>query len=299
MTLAKISKSPLPMFLRAFPVAFALSIFAFANSAKAQFAGIAEDFSTTGNLAGTTADTASGSWASISGSGGPVVSSGALSIAAASGDAAQLNFSATNLSVGTIYFGFDFTVSSSGSLGTSGTISAFTGFRSGTASTGSNALGFGAFRPTGDAQSVSGLSSTSTSQFYAGLFGGSGHNATSSPLTAWSAPLDRGTRYRAVIGFDLSNDLAQLWIDPSSSSSSSITLTALTSSPRGIFVREGAASHGSVTLDNFNVAQDFDTAAGLSAIPEPSTYAAIFGGIALISAAIHRRRRTRLESPKA
>jgi len=260
-------------------------------AAHAQFIALFDDFSTAGDLVGTSADSGDVRWAAVQGAGGPTVSNGALNIDAASGDVAQWNFSDTNITAGTIYLGFNFTVSSAGSLNVSETISAFTGFRTGTPSSGSVVLGFGTFRPNGNAQAGSSLSSTSTSQVYAGIFAGVTHNAHSAPLAAWTTPLDRGTDYRAVIGFDLSNDLAHLWIDPSSSDSPSITLTGLTGSPRGIFVREGAASHGAILFDNLSVSLDFNTAAGLAAVPEPSTCAAVFGALSLVGAILYQRRR--------
>ena len=259
----------------------------FVADSHAQFTAISDDFSNVGNLSGSTPDSGVGTWTNISGSGGLSVSSGVLNIAS-SGEAAQLNFSSSNLTSGTLYMGFDFTVSSSGTIDTSDSISAIAGFRTGTASGGSNAVSFGDFRPSGSAQTFSNLADTSTSQVVVGLFTGASENAATSSLTAWATPLSRGTTYRAVIGFDLGNDTASLWIDPTSSSSTSITLTNVTSDARGVFFREGASSHGTLGADNLNVSMDFNTAA---AIPEPSTYAAIFGSMALAGAIWHRRRK--------
>lgn len=252
---------------------------------------IVETFSHAGPLVGTTPDSGSGTWNVITGSSGLSVADGTLSIAGASGQSAQLDFSSGNLSSGEIYLGFDFTISSSSTLNTSESISAIAGFRTGTAGTGTYALGFGDFRPTGAAQDFSGLPNTSTSQVIVGIFSSSSLNATSTKLTAWATALDRGVSYRAVIGYDLTNDSARLWIDPLSTDSASVELRDLTADVRGIFVRAGAASHGAVTLDDLYVSTDFATAAGITAVPEPSTYALICGSAVLAGATLWRRAR--------
>ena len=259
--------------------------------ACAQFTPITDDFSTDGSLVGTTPDSGLGSWTRISGSSAPVVSNGSLTIATTGGEAAQLNFASSDLSTGTIYFGWDFTVSATGSLDTNGTIQAIAGFRSGTAASGSAALSFGVFRPSSSAQSFSGAPDTTTSQVVVGLFTGSSLNATNSDLSEWSVALDRGATYRAVLGFDLSNDSATLWINPSSSASTSVSLSSVTAGARGIFFRQGGSSHGTVSVDNVTVSQAFATAAvSASAIPEPAALPLLAGSLALGAALLHRDR---------
>lgn len=273
-------------------VVVGVGLAALAEPARAQFTPIVEDFSTAGALAGSTPGSGVGTWTTISGSGGLNVSGGALSIAGASGQSAQLNFSSSDLSAGTVYLGFDYTVSSGGSIGTSDSVSGVAGFRSGAASGGSFALSFGDFRPSGAAQTFNGLAANSTSQVTAGIFTGSSLNATNTTLTAWSTPLTRGTTYRVVLGFDTAANTATLWIDPASTASTSVVLSAVAADPRGVFVREGAASHGAVTLDRWYASTSFETALAASAIPEPSTYAA-FGGAAALAGAVWWRRRER------
>ena len=263
--------------------------FAGASVGLAQTA-IVENFSTAGGLTGTTPTSglSGATWTNISGSTGLTVSSGALTIAGAAGEAAQLNFNATDVATGTVYLGFDFTVNAAGSISTNDTVSAIVGFRSGTAASGNYALSFGDFRPSATAQTTSSAPSTTTSQVAVGIFTSSSFNASSAPLSVWSAPLTRGTTYRVVLGFDATNNTGSLWINPTSINSTSISLTGVSNDPRGIFVREGATTHGSSTFDNLSVSTSFATA---SAIPEPSTYAAIAGVVALIGAVILRRRR--------
>ena len=264
-------------------------LLASALSVSAQFTPIAEDFSTSGNLVGSTPDSGVGSWTQISNSSPALsVSSGSLGLAASSGESAQLNFASSNLSTGTIYMGWDFTVSASGTISTGDSISAVAGFRSGTASSGVFELSFGIFRPSAAAQSFSGVASTATSQVAVGIFTGTSLNASSSNLTEWSAALNRGTQYRAVLGLDMDGDQARLWIAPATQDSPSIAL-ASTAAVRGVCFRQGAASHGAVSIDNLVVSQNF--AAAAAAVPEPATFATILGLFAL--AAASRRRPAR------
>lgn len=258
---------------------------------------IVDDFSTNGNLTGSTPDSGVGVWTTIN-SGTPAlsVSSGTLTIAASSGEASQLNFSSSDLNSGTIYMGFTFSVDSNSSIGTNNSIQAVAGFRLGTASSGSYALSFGVFRPSSAAQSTSSLSNTSTSQVVAGLFNtGTSQNASTIALTGWATPLTLGTNYRVVIGMDLANDTATLWIAPTSSSSTSITLSGVTSDARGVFFRQGGSSTGTDYVSNLKVSTDFDTAA-LTSVPEPSTYAALLGAATLAGVVIWRRRMAGLAS---
>ena len=256
-------------------------------AAFGQFTAITDMFSTAGGLTGTTPSSGVGSWTTISGSSGLAVASGKLTIAGVGGEASQLNFSSSNLTSGTVYMGFSYSVSSSGTISTSDSISAIAGFRVGTAGSGTYAVGLGDFRPSAAAQTFSSVPSTSTSQVVLGIFTGSSLNASSSTLTAWPTPINRGATYRVVLGFDLTNNTATLWLNPTSTSSTSVTLSAVSSDARGVFFREGAATHGNISILNLNVSNDFSTAA---AIPEPSTYAAFFGGAALMAAGWHRRR---------
>jgi len=268
--------------------------FALPLTALAQFTPLTDDFSTTGSLVGSTPDSGVGGWTQITNSSPALsVASGTLALAASSGEAAQLNFASGNLSVGTIYMGWDFTVSSTGSISTSDTIQAIAGFRSGTAATGVFELSFGVFRPSGNAQSTSGAPSTTTSQFAVGLFTGTSFNASSGNLAEWSVSLNRGTQYRAVLGVNLDADEARLWIAPASVESPSIALST-TAAMRGVFFRQGGASHGAVGIDNLVVAQSFATAATVTtaAVPEPGAFALV-AGLAATALGLGRRRARR------
>lgn len=269
-----------------------LAVFALLRAVShAQFTAITDDFSTTGSLTGSTPDTGVGNWTNISGTSGAIAtSSGSLSLAAAgSTEATQVNFASSNLSSGTIYMGFSLNVSSSGSIGTNDSISSIAGFRVGTAVSGSNSFAVGVFRPSTNAQTFSSAPSTTTSQFDIGIFTGTSFNASSSVLPVWASALTRGTTYRVVLGFDLTNDTASLWVNPTSVTSTFITYSSVTDAVRGVYLRQGISTTGNITIDDLAVSQIFNTAA---AVPEPSTYA-LFGGVAALSLVFIQRFRSR------
>ncbi|WP_221032826.1 PEP-CTERM sorting domain-containing protein [Actomonas aquatica] len=277
---------------------FPLLLAGLLSSAQGQFVSISDDFSNNGSLGGSTPDSGVGNWESNDSDPAISVTGGEALVAAGSGEMVQLNFydGSGDLSSGTYYYGFSFRVDDSGSISTNNTVQAVTGFRQGTVGSGTYALSFGIFRPSTATQNNSGVPNTSTSQFAVGFFDGASLNGSTNSLTSWGSALDRGTNYRAVISFDLENNGAELWIDPTSSSSSSITLTGITSDTRGIFLRQASGSHGDVYFDDVLVAQSFEGA--LSAVPEPSTYAAI-AGAAMLGFAVYRRRRQQRNSVAA
>lgn len=54
----------------------------------------------------------------------------------------------------------------------------------------------------------------------------------------------------------------------------------------GAYWGYSTAANQTASFDNISVA--------ISAVPEPSTYAAIFGGLALVGAVVYRRRQTKV-----
>lgn len=278
--------------IRTFLMVLALGILVPRVTSQAQFVALSDDFSAAGPLSGSTPDSGSGNWTTISGTPAITVSGGSAQLAATGGEASQLNFrsSTGDFSTGIFYYGFDLTVATEGTIGTSATLSALTGFREGTATSGSFEAAFGVFRPTTMARNNSGLPAAGADQVVAGLFIGATFNAETSNLTEWSVALDRGTTYRAVIGLNLDSDTATLWINPTSVASTSIQIGGITDNARGIFLRQGAASHGAVSMDNVILNTDFSTAA--VAVPESSAFALLCGFTALGLASTRRRSRT-------
>lgn len=281
--------------IRIFLTMLALSLLIPHSILHAQFVAISDDFSTSGPLSGSSPDSGSGAWTTISGTPAISVSGGSAHLAATGGEASQLNFrsSTGDFSTGIFYYGFDLSVATDGTIGTSATLSALTGFREGTAASGSFEASFGVFRPTTTARNNSGLPAAGADQVVAGLFIGATFNAETSNLTEWSAALVRGTTYRAVIGLNLDSDTTTLWINPTSLASTSIQIAGVTDNARGIFLRQGAASHGAVSIDNIVVNTDFSTAVG--AVPESSAFA-FLGGVASFGFAATRRRSRTLRS---
>jgi hypothetical protein len=235
-----------------------------------QFTSIADDFSSASALTGSTPDSGLGVWQNSTGTSGAIsTTGGSAKLLTSSNESTQLNFASSDLTTGTYYLGFDFSVSATGTINTNDTIQSIAGFRIGTASSGSIVASFGVFRPSGNAQSFSGSPNTTTSQFVAGIFTGTSLNATTDSLTEWAAPLSRGTTYRAVLGLNLDTDRLDLWINPISVTSTYIELPGLTANARAVFLRAGNSSTGDIDLDNLIVSQNFSTAA---AIPEPATF---------------------------
>ncbi|PAW65832.1 MAG: hypothetical protein B9S34_09605 [Opitutia bacterium Tous-C1TDCM] len=249
---------------------------------------VADDFSTAGALVGSTPDAGTGLWTQIGASAASplTVAGGSLALAASSGQSAQLNFAAGDVAAGTIYAGITFSVTPGTISSTSGTISTFFGFRSGTAATGDYEVAAGLFRPNGTAQTAGALPTT-TSQFQVGFGDGA---ALPNGGTRWTETGTTGTSYRLVLAWNLDTDSARLWLNPTSELSAFTDIgSGLTGVARGIFVRQGAATSGQINLSNLQVATDFATAA---AIPEPSTYATA-AGLAVLGLAWFRRHRAR------
>lgn len=264
------------------------AVLCFTTFAQAQFTPIIDDFSTAGNLFGTTPDSGVGTWDDISLTADPLnVVSGAVTILAGNNEDMQLDFSGSDLTTGTIYAGFTLNVSDGSVSSTTGTLSTIFGFREGTATSGSYQLGFGLFRPNGTAQ-TNGALETSTSQFQFGIGGGT---SLTNGGTRWGSVSTYDTDYRIVVGWDLDTDEARLWIDPITQSSTSVTATGLAGGTRGIYIRQGSGTHGSSALSDLQVSTDFNTAAAISAVPEPSSFAALLGLSALGLVATRRRGR--------
>jgi MYXO-CTERM domain-containing protein len=208
-----------------------------------------------------------GAWANHSGSGTFVqVNSGQIQLNHGSGSREDVNRTVSSAqTTGTVYAGFDFSVSASGTIG-GGDYEYFAHFWQGSTSF------FGRMdivNPSGGGDYTVGISTD-------------GGTADST----WATDLTFDTVYRAIIGFDLDVDQAQLWIDPTSPSSTSILgdddNTSRTLNAFG-FRQSTSSVNESITIDNLSVATEFYQ------VPEPSR--AVLGLIALASLGVRRRRR--------
>lgn len=72
----------------------------------------------------------------------------------------------------------------------------------------------------------------------------------------------------------------------------SITLSALNDQSSAVFIRLRGTTTTGTSLDTVGI-DDFSLSYSAAAIPEPSTYAAIFGAIALLGVVVHKRRQRR------
>ena len=145
---------------------------------------------------------------------------------------------------------------------------------------------------------------TNTSSFSARVFAeasGSGYilglSLETSTGTYQTVPtvLSFGTTYRVVVEDDLGTG-ADLYIAPTDAvqgdQTGFITLSGITDTSAGaVLIRQGSTgSSPSGTIDNLVVSNDFaDAAVYVASVPEPSTYAALLGGLILVGVATHRR----------
>ena len=148
-----------------------------------------------GNLVG------NGNWVNFSGTSGQIqVSSGVITLTDANSEDARVTFTAQ--SSGTVYFGYDIQVTDPSSY--SGTdFEYFSGFADGT--TFENRVDIAAFSASGWKPGIS--------------------NSASTAEATWATDLDYATTYRIVVGINISTGVSDLWVDPSSTSSTKITGT--------------------------------------------------------------------------
>lgn len=109
--------------------------------------------------------------------------------------------------------------------------------------------------------------------FTAGISGSS-----SSAQSIWGTDLAYDTTYKVVVGYDFSDGISTLWIDPTSSNDINIAgnSAAATSIQKFAFRQSGASGTQVITVDNLIIADDFNSAAAV-AVPEPSSYALLVG----------------------
>jgi hypothetical protein len=201
-------------------------------------------------------------WTTISGTANEIqVSGGSISLSDSLSEDVQIPFSA--VSSGSIYFGFDVQVADPGAY-TGTDFEYFAHFDAGSFTA---RLDVAAFSAAGWKPGIATTSSTAES--------------------IWTADLDYATPYRIIVGYDFTTGLASTWIDASSVTDTRITSTTAGSgsSIDGFNFRQSSSSPDlDLVIDNLTVATDFASVA----VPEPSTYAMLFGLITMISVAIRR-----------
>jgi hypothetical protein len=208
-----------------------------------------------GNLVG------QGSWTAHSGAGSiPVlVSGGAISLNQGSGSREDVNVPVgATMGVGdTWYYAFDATVSG-----------------------GSTAVYFAMFmQGTSNFEGKLFIEPFTGYDFTFGISGGS------ETVVNWGSGLTFGTDYRVVVSFNYDTKFSQLWVNPVSMASPSISTTGNFQNAATAFAFRQAAGNSSQVIDNLVVATSFQEAFTGVAVPEPSTFAlAIAGGLACLAA---------------
>jgi hypothetical protein len=229
---------------------------------------LTDSFNTNGALVGTTPGSGSGNWTNNTGtSGSLLVASNKLVIQDDSTEDAYSAFSAAQS--GDVYAAFTLNLASSDLPSTAGTY--FASFMNGT-----NYVG----------RLFSDTTSAASGKFRLGVAG------TSTAFTTnWGSDLSADVDYVIIMKFTQngSNDAVTLWINPTDSSSTSITSTAgaFSTTVSGFGFRQ-AASSGDLAIDNLVVATTFSEA--LVAVPEPHEFALAIVGLLGLVAVGHKRK---------
>jgi len=208
---------------------------------------VSESFSySDGNLVG------NGNWVNFSGTIGEIqVSSGVITITDSYSEDARVTFTAQ--SSGTVYFGYDIKVTDPGTYSNTDP-EYFSGFADGT--TFENKVDVAAFLDSGWKPGIS--------------------NSASAAEATWASDLNYATTYRIVVGITISTGVSDLWVDPSSTSSTKITGTSIQSVTEidAFYLRQSAATPDvSLTMDNLSISTDFDDAKTfpVAAVEDPTS----------------------------
>jgi len=202
-----------------------------------------------GNLVG------NGSWVNFSGTSGQIqVGSGVITLTDANSEDARVTFTAQ--SSGTVYFGYDIQVTDPSSY-TGTDFEYFSGFADGT--TFENRVDIAAFSASGWKPGIS--------------------NSASTAEATWASDLAYATTFRIVVGINISTGVSELWVDPSSTSSTKITGTGSQSITEidAFYLRQSSATPDvSLTLDNLSISTDFDDAKTfpVAAVEDPTSFSA-------------------------
>ncbi len=173
----------------------------------------------------------------------------------------------TTLTTGTVFSGFDFSVSASNPGGSD--FEYFAHFGNGTS----------------DFTARMDINTADDNGFLVGI------SHTSTAQTSWGSALDYDTVYRAVIGYDRDSGIANLWIDAALETDTSIATTSTdTNNVEGFYFRESSSSvNETIVVDDLIVGTTFDDVANFSAIPEPGSVAIL--SLVGLAGLVRRRRR--------
>ncbi|MDP7126243.1 MAG: lamin tail domain-containing protein, partial [Candidatus Marinimicrobia bacterium] len=221
---------------------------------------ISESFSYgDGNLIG------NGTWARFSGTSGQIqISNGLITLTDSNTEDAKVTFTAQ--SSGTIYFGFDMQLTDPSSYSGSD-FEYFSGFGG---SGFENRIDVAALSGSGWRPGISNLSSTAEA--------------------TWASDLNYATTYRIVVGLNIGTGVSDLWIDPSSTSSTKITGTGSQSVPNiayFYFRQDNATPDITMTVDNLSISTTFDHAKTfpVASVDNPSSVSATVNSTTQISLA--------------
>jgi len=240
---------------------FAAAIVGIAGTSNAQLLHF-DDFNyADGSLVG------NAGWNNHSGTPGDLLVSGGQAIVQHGTPSEDANTGIFAGTAGDIFYGIDFTVSSSGQI-IGGDYEYFAHF---------NEFGTFTFRGRLDIVPAPG-----GGDFTVGI-----SSSSSTAQATWASDLSFGTTYRAVVGYDQITGTAQLWIDAALSSDTSIMGDPTGSGTMNVFaLRQSDSSlNETVAVDNLTVGGTFDDVVNF--VPAPASAVLLgLGGIA----AIRRRR---------
>lgn len=247
------------------PTLLAISVLALLSNHSHAAQILSETFTyADGNLVGNS------TWAAHSGAAAtPIqVGTGAITLALGGGSREDVNILPSSglplAAGGTLYSSFDVTVTGAAAV--------------------SSATYFAHFFPTTGSfvyESRVFVTSSSGSDFTFAL------GSSSTPSQTWATGLTFGETYTVVTSYDFDTGASKIWVDPTSELSTSLSLTgSIGNGLEGYALRQAAGS-SSLKIDNLVLATSF---ADLSAVPEPSSTAALAGLVVLGAVATRRRR---------
>lgn len=185
--------------------------------------------------------TASADWTAHSASGSvPIQVSSGMAVIAQGGGSREDVSRAFSSVTGDVYYAFDFIVNDLGSPVSGGDYEYFAHFKD-------DSFGFRArvdiIEPSGSGDFSIGLSPN-----------------TSTATNTWGTDLSFGQQYRVIVKYDQVTGVAQLWIDASDSSDTSISTAAVSPlSMENFSLRQaGSSVNETITVDNLVVGQTFD-----------------------------------------